>query len=202
MIFGSASAASPQIDYVYPNIVVPDGEICKPDEVIGALSSLFLVAPVDLTVRGLDDRLPPLQLDDVGNFGMTRLGSDGQPRFHAGTDLIADEGEAVVAVLDGEAATVGTSSTLGNYIILRGTVAIPPVRPCAVDFLYAHLSTVTVTAGQDVTMGQSIGAVGRSGNLESNIPTHLHIEFWVRPYLGGADVRQQWTRDFIKLLAF
>lgn len=127
MVFGSAAAASPQIDYVYPNIVVPDGEICKPDEVIGALSSQFFVAPVDLTVRGLDDRLPPLQLDDVGSFGMTRVGSDGQPRFHAGTDLIANEGEPVLAVLDGEAAAVGTSSTLGNYIILRGTVAIPPV---------------------------------------------------------------------------
>ena len=202
VIFGAAGYASPLIDYSLEAINVPEGEICQPNEVVSALRGQHLVAPVELAVRGLDDRLPPLALDDVGSWGMTRVGTEGKPKFHAGTDLIADEGEPALAIMNGEAIATGTSGAVGNYVILRGTVTFPPLKPCAVDFLYAHLSLISVTVGEDVVAGQQVGAVGRTGNLSPSIPTHLHIEFWARPYLGGAAARQAWTRDFMSLFAF
>lgn len=201
-ILASAAYASPLIDYSDTNINVPDGDICKPEEVVSALGGRFLMAPVELNVRGLDDRMPPLALDDVGSWGMTRVGSDGLPKFHAGTDLIADEGEPVLAIMDGEAVAAGNSGAIGNYVILRATVTFPPLKPCAIEFLYAHLASISVSTGEDVSAGQPVGTVGRTGNLSSEIPTHLHIEFWVRPYLNGSDARQEWTRDIVQIFSY
>lgn len=202
IVSAAAANASPLVDYSIQNINVPNGEICKPDEVISALRGQFIVAPVELAVRGLDDRLPPLALDDVGSWGLTRVGTDGQPKFHAGTDLIADEGEPVLAIMDGEAIATGNSGAIGNYAIVRGTVTFPPLKPCAIDFLYAHLSSVSVVAGDDLVAGQTVGTVGRTGNLSPGISTHLHIEFWVRPYLNGGSARQESTRDIMPLFTF
>lgn len=42
--------------------------------------------------------------------------------------------------------------------------------------LYAHLSVVNVKAGQSVTQGQVIGAIGNTGNVTGPTGCHLHFE--------------------------
>jgi len=192
--------AGTNADYASANINVPDGEICQPDDVMNALKERFLVAPVDLEVRGLANRIP-LRLDDVGSHGETRLGADGQPRFHAGTDLLADENEPVFAVADGLVVAEGSSDILGNYVILRVLVAVPPLKACVNDFLYAHLSETAGLSGKEVTAGTTLGKVGRTGNV-AGTPAHLHIEYWTRTYLSGAQNRKDWTRDLMKLFSW
>ena len=44
--------------------------------------------------------------------------------------------------------------------------------------LYAHCSALYVAAGQGVSRGQQIAAVGRTGNASGN---HLHLEVWTDP---------------------
>ena len=197
---GSAQA-SPTTDYSGANINVPDGEVCQPDDVVSAIKGQLLVAPVDLNVRGLADRIP-LQLDDVGSHGETRVGKDGKPKFHAGTDLLADENEPVLAVADGLVVVEGRDhEVLGNYVILRVLVTLPPLKACVNDFLYAHLAETAGQQGKEVTAGTMLGRVGRTGNV-AGTPTDLHIEYWTRSYLSGEQNRRDWTRDLMDLFSW
>lgn len=89
----------------------------------------------------------------------------GTERFHSGIDINASEGSTVLAA-DGGTVTVATySSSYGNYIMIyhsNGTYT-----------LYAHLSSIAVSAGQTVTQGQTIGYSGSTGWTTG---PHLHFE--------------------------
>lgn len=197
--FGIANAGT-TADYASANINVPEGEICQPDDTMNALKQRFLVAPVDLNVRGLAERVP-LNLDDVGTHGETRVDKNGNPVFHAGTDLLAEVGEPVLAVADGLVVAEGNSSALGKYVILRVLVAVPPLKACVNDFVYAHLSETAGLNGKEVTAGTELGKVGQTGNA-GGTPPHLHIEYWTRSYLAGAENRKKWTRNLMDLFSF
>jgi peptidoglycan LD-endopeptidase LytH len=111
-------------------------------------------------------------------------------RFHEGIDLkpIARDarGEAVdpiYAVMPGLVAYVNHTpgnSGYGRYIIIEHREADPPVIT-----LYAHLSAVddVVVEGKSVSIGQTIGTMGRSagGYTIPRERAHLHFEigFWL-----------------------
>lgn len=195
----ATTTASPAISYGNIDGVNRGTDACDPDAVFEKLKAeKFLVAPVDLRVRGIAVRVPYKVEENqkVGTHGFTRRVGN-QRKFHAGTDLLGDEGEDIVAVVTGKVIATGSSETLGNYAILRTDVVIPPALPCAVDFVYAHMKS-TANKG-DVLAGAPIGKVGRTGNLEASIPTHLHIEVWVAPYAGGLEERIRLTRDIMAL---
>jgi murein DD-endopeptidase MepM/ murein hydrolase activator NlpD len=65
----------------------------------------------------------------------------------------------------------------GNLVVIEHTVpagcAAFPELPRPVYTLYAHLSEVLVTVGQQVQVGQEIGKVGMSGVAQG---PHLHFE--------------------------
>jgi murein DD-endopeptidase MepM/ murein hydrolase activator NlpD len=180
-------------------------DACKPDDVYKVLTDTpSWTPPLDMAVRGLTSRVPWRVEENkaVGTHGYTRNDPPRGRKFHAGTDLLADAGEQVKAVTSGKViAAVASASlgALGNYVILRTSVIVPPALPCAVDIVYAHLQSVSVTGNQQVTAGAVLGKAGRSGNLDSSIPTHLHIELWASPYKRGAEARVQLTRDIMKV---
>ena len=193
--------ASPRIDYGNINGVNVGTDACKPDDVYKGLKQAHpWGTPVNLAVRGVTSRVPWRVEDnkEVGTHGYTRVEAGGTPKFHAGTDLLGDVGEPVLAVASGKVIAVGSApSSIGNYVILRTSFIVPPALPCAVDVVYAHLQIASVTQNQEVSEGTEIGKMGRTGNLGDSIPTHLHIELWVAPYLPGLDARKQRTRNIM-----
>jgi murein DD-endopeptidase MepM/ murein hydrolase activator NlpD len=99
----------------------------------------------------------------VAGFGYR---TDPWPEFHKGVDLAADYGSMVRAAGTGTVASAGwDAGGFGNLVdIDHGN---------GYHTWYAHLSRITVAAGQHVTKGQAIAFVGSSG--ESTGP-HLHYQ--------------------------
>lgn len=90
----------------------------------------------------------------------------GASGMHKGIDIFAPKGRPVVAATPGVVLFAGRLSLGGNVICLLG----PGWR---VQY-YAHLDTISVFTGQPVWTGQTIGAVGQTGNA-ANTPPHLHF---------------------------
>ena len=86
-------------------------------------------------------------------------------KFHAGVDIGAQSGQAIYAADSGTVATAATNDSYGNYVLINhgGGSAT----------LYAHMSSMAVSAGQNVSKGQVIGYVGSTG---WSTGPHLHFE--------------------------
>ncbi|MER7517057.1 M23 family metallopeptidase [Streptomyces sp. NPDC126499] len=85
--------------------------------------------------------------------------------YHTGLDFAAPTGTPVKAVHGGTVKSAGWSGSYGYRIVLEladGT-----------EIWYAHLSSMTVSAGQSVGTGETIGRVGATGNVTG---PHLHLE--------------------------
>jgi len=106
---------------------------------------------------------------------------------HNGIDIAAPTGTPLLAVADGTVAWVSPPSS---------------TRPCGggmgidhaggIQTIYCHMSRVDVSAGQKVTQGQTVGAVGNTGRSTG---PHLHVGFkehgnWVNP----SSVNPEWSR--------
>jgi len=88
----------------------------------------------------------------------------GQMTFHRAVDLAGKMGDPVKAALKGTVLHVDSNRNLGNFIILKHG---------EYQTLYAHLSAVSVKAGEEVSQGQLIGKVGETGYTTG---PHLHFE--------------------------
>lgn len=84
---------------------------------------------------------------------------------HTGMDIAAPSGTAIYAADDGVVSKVSTSGPYGYHIIIN--------HGNGMQTLYAHCSALYVSAGQSVSRGQKIAAVGRTGNATGN---HCHFE--------------------------
>lgn len=87
-------------------------------------------------------------------------------RAHTGVDYAAPTGTAVRSVGDGVVSFAGVQKGYGNTVMVKHTNSDTTV--------YAHLSRINVKAGQSITQGQNIGAVGATGWATG---PHLHFEF-------------------------
>lgn len=106
---------------------------------------------------------------DVGSrFGASR---DGGSRSHHGVDIFAPRGTPVVAASPGTVNRVGTNNLGGLVVWVRD------------DFgnrlYYAHLDSQSVTSGQRVEVGDTLGTVGNTGNAQTT-PPHLHFGVYRR----------------------
>jgi len=86
-------------------------------------------------------------------------------RMHTGIDIGAPMGSTVTASAGGRIIYAGWEGGYGNTIIID--------HGGATSTLYAHLSQIFISQGQDVQRGQAIGAVGCTGNCTG---PHLHFE--------------------------
>ena len=85
-----------------------------------------------------------------------------------GVDLTEYLGAQVMASADGEvvvARSGGYNGGYGNYVVIQ--------HSNGTQTLYGHLLSVTVTQGQQVSQGQTIGYLGNSGRSTG---AHLHFE--------------------------
>ncbi|MBC7374718.1 MAG: M23 family metallopeptidase [Frankiales bacterium] len=86
-------------------------------------------------------------------------------RLHAGIDLASGIGSPVRAVAAGVVQSSGTESGYGQAVRIRhddGTVTV-----------YAHMSALLVSTGEQVSPGEQIG---REGNTGHSTGPHLHFE--------------------------
>lgn len=89
----------------------------------------------------------------------------GDKRFHSGVDISASSGATIVAADAGTVVTAVYSSSYGNYVVIS--------HGGGNSTLYAHMSSMAVSAGQTVTKGQTIGYVGSTG---WSTGAHCHFE--------------------------
>jgi murein DD-endopeptidase MepM/ murein hydrolase activator NlpD len=78
----------------------------------------------------------------------------------SGTNVYASAGGTVIVARDS-----GWNGGYGSYVVIQ--------HGNGTQTLYSHMSAVTVTMGDIVTMGQSIGRVGMTGKATG---PHLHFE--------------------------
>ena len=89
-------------------------------------------------------------------------------RTHDGIDLAAEAGTSVKAAAAGTVYSVFQDDTHGTTVVIRHDNGFVTE--------YASLNTdVMVSAGDTVTMGQTIGYVGNTALLENALGDHLHF---------------------------
>jgi len=90
--------------------------------------------------------------------------------FHAGIDLLAPRGTPVLAAGPGTVTWAARRvGGWGRLVVVR--------HPDGVRTLYAHLASIDVRVGDEVSGGAILGRVGSSGNATG---PHLHFEVRVR----------------------
>jgi murein DD-endopeptidase MepM/ murein hydrolase activator NlpD len=109
-------------------------------------------------------------------FGWRDDPISGLRRYHTAMDMAAPTGTPVKAAGDGKVATVGVNASLGKYIILS--------HGSNYQTLYAHLSVVSVSQGNQIRQGAKIGEVGSTG-----YSTGPHLHFGV--FKNGRPVNPQ-----------
>lgn len=87
-------------------------------------------------------------------------------RKHKGIDIAGKKGSPIFTVASGRVVYQGRKfSGYGKMILIKHDKGISTI--------YAHLSKIFVTAGQRVSRGQLIGAMGNTGRSSG---VHLHFE--------------------------
>jgi len=125
-----------------------------------------------VTVSGYIWPLPGYTAISSG-FGYRSDPFTGATAYHSGIDLPAPAGTPIIASASGQVAWANYSTSAGNWIgIDHGN---------GVYTVYMHMSALLVSAGQNVSQGQTIGLVGTTGSSTGN-----HLHFSVR--LNGAYV--------------
>ena len=89
----------------------------------------------------------------------------GKLRPHTGTDIGAQYGANIIAAAGGTVKFAGWNGGYGNCAIID--------HGGGVSTLYAHMSSLLVSAGQYVSAGSLVGRVGSTGNSTG---PHLHFE--------------------------
>lgn len=98
----------------------------------------------------------------------SRFGSISKVRSsaHTGLDISAAQGTPIKAAASGTVVSSGRDSHgYGNMVVIS--------HGNGVQTYYAHCYTLNVTAGQQVSQGQTIATVGSTGNSTG---PHLHLE--------------------------
>lgn len=146
-------------------------------------------AQVDKLTRTLS--LVPYRKPVIGNvefssgFGVRSDPFLGRPAMHTGLDFRASTGDPVRATANGKVVNAGWSGGYGRMVeIDHGN---------GLSTRYGHLSEIGVKIGQQISIGQVIGAVGSTGRSTG---PHLHYETRID---GDAVDPQKFLRAGVRL---
>ena len=107
----------------------------------------------------------------TSQFGYRTDPISGETSYHSGTDIAAPAGSPILAVASG---TVTIANALDSWGGSYGYY-VRIDHGGGLETLYAHCSSICVTAGQQVQAGQVVGYVGQTGRATGN---HLHFEVY------------------------
>jgi murein DD-endopeptidase MepM/ murein hydrolase activator NlpD len=114
----------------------------------------------------------------------------GRSGVHKGIDIFAKEGTSVVAATEGVTVFTGNIAMGGNVVLVLGAKWRL--------YYYAHLQTISGSAGQWLNGGEPLGTVGTTGNAQGK-PPHLHFSIVsLLPIFSQYDpsLPQAWKRLF------
>jgi murein DD-endopeptidase MepM/ murein hydrolase activator NlpD len=94
--------------------------------------------------------------------------------YHTGVDFALPTGTPLKSVAAGTVVSAGNGGAYGNQVVIQ--------HQDGMYSQYAHLSQLSVSAGQTVTVGQQIGLSGATGNVTG---PHLHFEIRTSPDYGS-----------------
>ena len=166
-------------------ILVPGGEVRGWVAEATPAAGVLLTRAPKLPGTGIPDPLTGVYLSAPfpGTFDISQLWGenaayyarysyDGVPLLgHNGIDFLTPEGTPVLATDGAVVQQVGfEQGGFGNYVLLR--------HPWG-ESIYAHLSSVDVSQGQQLAAGQ---VIGRSGNTGGSTGPHLHFAIRIDPY--------------------
>ena len=97
-------------------------------------------------------------------YGYRKNPNTGNEELHRGVDIAVPTGTTVYAAHDGTVTTATYDSYYGNYVVIEKD---------GYTTKYAHMDSLSVSAGQSITKGTVIGTTGNTG---SSTGSHLHIE--------------------------
>lgn len=89
----------------------------------------------------------------------------GEKNLHRGMDIGVASGTPIKAIQDGRVVSAGNAGDYGLCVVIEGKDGY--------QSRYAHCSSLSVSAGQEVKRGDRIAAVGSTGNSTG---PHLHLE--------------------------
>ncbi len=158
-----------QIDEYKKMIAAQDAQIKALESAIAAEKQALAAA--NKTARTYDGGMfafpAPSYTRISDDYGMRMHPTLGVEMMHNGIDLAAPAGSPILAAYDGTVVAAAYSASMGNYVMIdHGSGLIT---------IYMHASALNVSAGQSVTKGQKIAAVGSTGRS-----TGPHLHFGVR----------------------
>ena len=103
----------------------------------------------------------------TSNFGGRSSPTEGASSNHQGIDVGAPEGSTIIAAASGTVVISTYSKSAGNYVMINHGGGVYTV--------YMHMSSIAVSSGQKVGMGDTVGYVGSTG-----YSTGPHLHFGVR----------------------
>ncbi|WP_246659819.1 M23 family metallopeptidase [Methylosinus sporium] len=125
------------------------------------------------TLEGLRSALPSVPLrkplagavETTSGFGYRTDPFFGRAALHTGIDLRDDYGSPVRATAGGVVVSAGPSGGYGQMVEID--------HGSSLATRYAHLSAITVSVGQEVAPGETVGRLGSTGRSTG---PHLHYE--------------------------
>lgn len=106
--------------------------------------------------------------------GYKVAGSMWSSGYHTGVDFVVPTGTTIKSVAAGTVVSAGWGGAYGNQVVIQ--------HADGQYSQYAHLSSLSVSAGQTVTEGQQLGLSGATGNVTG---PHLHFEIRTTPDYGS-----------------
>ncbi|MFE1292871.1 peptidoglycan DD-metalloendopeptidase family protein [Streptomyces sp. NPDC058751] len=94
--------------------------------------------------------------------------------YHTGVDFVIPTGTTIKSIAAGTVVSAGWGGAYGNQVVVQ--------HADGKYSQYAHMSSLSVSAGQTVTAGQQLGLSGATGNVTG---PHLHFEIRTAPGYGS-----------------
>ncbi|HBQ77130.1 MAG TPA: peptidase M23, partial [Exiguobacterium sp.] len=101
-------------------------------------------------------------------FGPRNNPLTGKPELHTGIDLVNAKGTPIHAAAGGIVLRAGSATGYGNVVMVTHLIDRQVYTT-----VYAHLDSISVSAGQTVMPGQTVGTLGSTG---WSTGPHLHFE--------------------------